>query len=137
MFTKHGYYKVTKNKEAKQPYHWVLKAPNHETILNSENYSSKQMALKGIASVREHSPYDENYERKVDKQNNPMFNLLAENNKVIGSSESYYSTAAREVGIKAVQRYGKDAPVEDETEEATSHSEVKPIIAPQKPWISC
>jgi len=139
MITAKGYYRVTKNTEAKQPYHWVLVAPNYETILSSENYSSKQMALKGIESVRVNSPYDDNYDRLVAKDGSPYFNLVAQNNEDIGKSQMYSSDAARDVGIEAVKKYGRDAEVRDETGESTitTTGEAKPIVSPQRPWISC
>ena len=140
MLTKKGYYKVTKNKEAIQPYHWVLKAPNHEVILVSENYASKQMALKGIESVRVNCPYDENYDRVVARDGSPYFNLVAQNAEIIGTSEMYSSDDARDVGIEAVKKYGRDAEVRDETGEVTGEvtiGKAKPIVSPQRPWISC
>lgn len=135
-----AFYKVTKNKEAKQPYHWVLFAPNNKIILTSENYSSKQMALRGIASVRVNCPYDENYERLIARDGSPYFNLVAQNGEIIGTSEMYSSDDARDAGIEAVKKYARDAEVRDETGEARSgipKGEVKPIVSPQRPWISC
>jgi len=135
-----GYYRVTKNTEAIQPYHWVLVAPNHEVILTSENYSSKQMALKGIESVKVNCPYDENYDRLVARDGSPYFNLVAQKGEIIGTSEMYSSDDARDAGIEAVKKYGRDAEVHDETGEstdATTEGGVKPIVSPQRPWISC
>lgn len=43
--------KPTKNGE----FHFVLVAPNGKVILQSETYTSKQNASKGIASVRKYS----------------------------------------------------------------------------------
>lgn len=135
-----AYYRVTKNKEAKQPYHWSLVAPNNEIILTSENYSSKQMVLRGINSVRVNCPYDENYDSLIARNGSPYFNLVAQNGEIIGTSEMYSSNDARDAGIEAVKKYGRDAEVRDETGESTSgitKEEVKPIVSPQRPWISC
>jgi len=134
--TSKGYYRLTKNDSVVQPYHWVLVAPNHEVILVSENYSSKQMALKGVASVRVNCPYDKNYERKQARDGSHMFNLLAQNGEVIGRSEMYVSKQGRDTGIEAVKRYGVDAEVHDETGEGIDENHIKPIVAPQKLWIS-
>lgn len=131
-----AYYRVTKNIEATQPYHFVLVAPNNKTILSSENYSSKQMALKGIDSVRVNCPYDANYDRVVARDGSPYFNLVAQNGEIIGTSEMYSSDDARDGGIEAVKKYGRDAEVRDETGEATSGrtiGESKPIVSPQRP----
>ena len=140
MLEKQGYYIVTKNIEAKQPYHWVLVAPNHEVILTGENYSSKQMALKGIESVRVNCPYDENYDRLIAIDGSHYFNLVAQNGEIVGTSQMYSSDNARDVGIEAVKKYGRDAEVHDETGEsthATTEGGAKPIVSPQRPWISC
>ncbi|MCT7586823.1 YegP family protein [Aliarcobacter butzleri] len=113
----HGYYVLTKNNSSNQPYHWVLKAPNHEVILSSEMYSSKHAALNGIDSVRVHSSEDSNYDRLTAKNGNPYFNLKSKNHQIIGSSETYSSEQKREVGIKAVKKYGGTLTLVDETNE--------------------
>ena len=48
-----GYYVIKKSEKATaQPYYFLLKAGNHETIATSEMYSSKDAAKKGIASIQ-------------------------------------------------------------------------------------
>ncbi|WP_141047089.1 YegP family protein [Aliarcobacter cryaerophilus] len=111
-----GYYVLTKNNSSNQPYHWVLKAPNHEVILSSEMYSSKHTALNGIDSVRIHSPEDINYDRLIAKDNSPYFNLKSKNHQIIGTSEPYSSEQNREVGINAVKKYGITLTLVDETD---------------------
>ncbi len=44
-----------------------------------------------------------------------MFNLKAANHQVIGTSEQYESTAARENGIESVKKNAPDANVDDQT----------------------
>lgn len=110
-----GYYVLSKNSENKEPYHWVLKAPNHEVILTSETYASKHGALNGIESVKKNSPFDENYQRLIAKDDSPYFNLRAKNYEVIGTSEMYSSEQARDHGIEAVKKYGVTTVISDET----------------------
>ena len=43
-------------KKAGEEFHFVLKARNGETILQSETYVSKQGAINGIASIKENAP---------------------------------------------------------------------------------
>ncbi|WP_321778635.1 YegP family protein [Sulfurimonas sp.] len=104
-----GYYVLTKNVEAKQPYHFVLKASNHETILNSENYTTKDSALNGIESVKVNSQDKENFEIREAKNDEPYFVLIAQNNKIIATSETYSSMEMCKHGIDAVIKYASDA----------------------------
>jgi uncharacterized protein YegP (UPF0339 family) len=96
-------------------FRFVLKAGNGETILTSELYTAKASAEKGIASVRENSQNDARYEKKEAKNGNPMFNLRAGNNQVIGTSEQYSSVAARDGGIASVKASAKDAAIDDQS----------------------
>lgn len=99
-------------------FHFVLKAANGEVILTSESYTTKAAADGGIASVKENAPKDERYERKVAKNGQPMFNLRASNGQVIGTSESYSSSSARDTGIESVKKNAPTAPTaptEDKT----------------------
>jgi len=96
-------------------FRFVLKAGNGETILTSELYKAKASALNGIESVKKNAPFDERYERKLDKAGHPRFNLKAANHEIIGTSESYSSEAAREAGIASVKANAPTATTEDET----------------------
>lgn len=90
-------------------YYFRLVAPNNEIILQSEGYVSLQGAENGIASCKTHSPYDKYYRRLTNARNTPYFTLIASNGKVIGVSEAYSSSQARDKGIEAVKRYGPSA----------------------------
>lgn len=90
-----------------------LHAANGEKILTSERYTTKAAAQNGIASVQANSPDDARYERLNDKAGKPRFNLRAANNKVIGVSESYSSTSARETGIASCKANGPTTTTED------------------------
>jgi len=92
-----------------------LKAANGEIILASEGYKQKASAVNGIESVVKNASSDENYERKETKSGGLMFNLLAANRQVIGTSESYTSASARDNGIESVKTNAPIAKVEDLT----------------------
>lgn len=92
-----------------------LKAGNGQNILASEGYKQKASATNGIESVMKNAADDSNYERKETKSGKHMFNLLAANKQVIGTSESYESTAARDNGIESVMKNAPDAKVDDQT----------------------
>ncbi len=106
------YFKLTKNSSSNQPFHFVLKAPNHETILNSENYTTKDSALNGIKSVKVNSQNKDNFEIRQATNNEPYFVLIAQNNEIIGTSETYSSMQMCQYGINAVIKYASDAIVE-------------------------
>lgn len=109
-----GYYVLNKS-SASQPYHFVLKADNHETILSSESYATKAGALNGIESCQQNSPADKNYEKRNSTASQPYFVLKASNGLVIGTSQMYGSTSARDTGIESVKVNGPSKVVKDNT----------------------
>lgn len=110
-----GYYKLSKNSAAQQPYHFVLVAPNNEIILKSENYTTSQSARKGIDSVRVHGTGASNFECKISTSGQPYFVLKAKNGEVIGTSQMYKTEGSRDAGIKAVMKYAGKADLVDES----------------------
>ena len=92
-----------------------LKAGNGKVIMTSQLYRTKAAALAGIESVKQHAAADANFERKTSTAGQPYFVLKAVNKQVIGSSEMYSSTAARENGIASVKAHAPDAAVVDLT----------------------
>lgn len=94
-------------------YYFQLHASNGEAILVSERYVAKASAERGIASVRVNAPDDARYERKPASNGQFMFNLLAANHEVIGTSERYTTVAARENGIASVKHHAPLARMED------------------------
>lgn len=96
-------------------FYFVLKAGNSETILKSEMYTTKQGCENGITSVKKNSPHEANYRKLVANNGKHYFNLVAANNQVIGTSEMYNSTSARDNGIASVKVNGPIAPTTDMT----------------------
>ncbi|WP_251863724.1 YegP family protein [Achromobacter sp. Marseille-Q4962] len=107
-----GYFEL---KRSGDQYVFNLKAGNHEIILSSQRYSSKASAQDGIASVRQNAPIDARYERKTAANGSPYFTLTAANGQVIGQSEMYSGTAARDNGIESVKANAPAATVKDHT----------------------
>jgi uncharacterized protein YegP (UPF0339 family) len=87
-----------------------LKAANGQVILSSERYTEKRGAENGIASVQKNAPNDDRYERKTSSSKQPYFVLKASNGQVIGTSETYNSTASMENGIESVKKNAPGAP---------------------------
>ena len=105
--------KYTKYKDKAGEYRFNLKAENGEIILHSEGYVSSAGCDNGIASVKKNSPHDKKYDRRDSTNGQYYFVLKAGNGEIIGTSEMYTTTAARENGIEAVKRVGPSAPVDD------------------------
>ncbi len=105
--------KFVLKKASNGEFHFNLKAANGEVILTSELYKAKAGAKNGIASVKTHAPDDDNYERKTSKSDEPYFVLKAKNHEVIGTSEMYSSTSARETGIASVKKNAPTATIVD------------------------
>ena len=92
-----------------------LKAGNGKVILTSERYKSKRSAETGITSVKKNAKKDANFDRKKAKSGAPYFTLKAANKEVIGRSEMYGSTTARETGIRSVKNNAGKAKTDDQT----------------------
>ena len=108
-----GKFELKKNDSGK--FMFNLKAGNGRVILTSQLYRSKAAAQVGIQSVQQHAADVANFERKTSVQGEPYFVLKAANTQVIGTSEMYTSTAARENGIASVKTHAPDAAVVDLT----------------------
>jgi uncharacterized protein len=90
-----------------------LKGGNAEIVLTSERYTTKQNAQKGIDSVKVNAPTDSRYERRVATNGEPYFVLKAGNGEVVGTSEMYSSTTARDNGIAWVKLNAPGAPTKE------------------------
>lgn len=104
-----GKFEIYKDKAGE--YRFRLKASNGQTILASEGYNAKSGCTNGIESVKKNAPNDSNYERKETSSGKYRFNLKSTNKQVIGTSESYETTAARDNGIESIKKNAPDATV--------------------------
>lgn len=94
-------------------YSFSLRAANGQTILSSEGYSAKPTALNGVEATRKSSQVPDRFQRKTAANGTYFFNLVAENGQVIGTSELYANEAGRDMGIEAVARIARTAPIDD------------------------
>lgn len=106
-----GYFVL--NKSGTSQFHFVLKADNHETILSSEVYQTKLAAQGGITSVQTNSQIDSRYEKRSSIKGEPYFVLKAANGQIIGVSQMYSSTSARDSGITSVKANGSTKKIVD------------------------
>ena len=106
-----GYYELKRSGET--GYMFNLKAGNHETILTSQIYTGKDAAKTGIASVQANASLDDQFKKKIAGDASPYFVLSAKNGEVIGTSEMYTTTSARDKGIESVQTNGPTAIIKE------------------------
>lgn len=92
-----------------------LKAGNAETILTSEQYTTKPAATNGIASVQKNSPEASQYEMREAKNGKPYFVLKAKNHQIIGQSQMYSSQDSANKGQKSVMTNGPTETIKDLT----------------------
>jgi uncharacterized protein YegP (UPF0339 family) len=104
-----GKFEIYKDKAGE--FRFRLKASNGQTILASEGYNAKSGCTNGIESVKKNASNDSSYERKETSSGKYRFNLKSTNNQVIGTSESYETTAARDNGVESVKKNAPDATV--------------------------
>ncbi len=90
-----------------------LIAANGEIILTSERYTTKAKAQTGIESVRVNAGEETRFERRLATNGSPFFVLRAANHEVVGTSELYSSSQARDQGIKAVKDVAPQANIVD------------------------
>ncbi|MAO65398.1 MAG: hypothetical protein CL666_10400 [Balneola sp.] len=96
-----------------QEFYYRLKAKNGENILSGEGYTTKQSCLNGIQSVKTNSQYDSRYENRKSINDQYYFNLKASNGEIIGTSEMYTTTSARDNGKAAVKSVAPGADIEE------------------------
>jgi uncharacterized protein YegP (UPF0339 family) len=85
---------------------FILKSANGDVILSSELYRARSSAEKDIVAVQSNCALDQCYERKVSANGKFMFNLKASNQQLLGTSQKYATTAARDAGIASVKADG-------------------------------
>jgi uncharacterized protein len=102
-------------KKSGDQFYFNLKAGNNEVILTSERYTAKASALVGIEAVKTNAPLEARYERRTSSSDEPYFVLKGGNHEVLGTSEFYSSSSARDAGVAAVRATAPAAPLDDQT----------------------
>lgn len=108
-----GKFIITKRKN--NDYQFNLKAGNGQVILTSQGYATKSGCKNGIESVKTNSPFDSRYNRRTSSNSQYYFNLKAGNGEIIGTSEMYTTSTARDNGIESVKSNAPEAEIIDET----------------------
>jgi uncharacterized protein len=97
-----------------EQFRFILTAGNGQTILHSEQYTTKTACMGGIDSVKNNSQTESRYDLLTAANGKLYFNLMATNGQVIGTSQMYESEDGRANGIKSVMENAADD-VEDQT----------------------
>jgi uncharacterized protein YegP (UPF0339 family) len=92
-----------------------LKAGNGEVTLASQGYTTKANCKNGIASVANNSKDEANFEKKTAKDGRCYFVLIAQNKQIVGNSQMYKSTSARDNGIHSIHATAVEAETIDLT----------------------
>ncbi len=110
-----GKFVIKKRKDGQ--YQFNLQAGNGQVILTSQGYKAKASCMNGIKSVMQNASDPKRFELKEAKNGKPMFNLIATNGQVIGTSEQYESVVGRDNGIASVSKNAPDATIDDQSME--------------------
>ena len=102
-------------KGTNEEFYFHLKAVNGEIILASQGYTTKANCQKGVHSVSENSKNEENFDKKKSKDGKDYFVLMATNGQVVGNSQMYTTTTARDHGIHSVYGNATHADIIDMT----------------------
>ncbi len=95
-----------------------LKAGNGEVILASQGYTVKASCQNGVNSVATNSKDEGNFEKKTAKDGRYYFVLHAANKQIIGNSQMYTTSSARDKGIHSVHDNATGAEIVDQTKKS-------------------
>lgn len=84
-------------------FHFNLVAQNGETVLSSENYSSKAAAWNGAFAVQDAAALEDSFAIKTAADGRFYFTLTAENGQVVGMSQLYTAKSSATAGIASVK----------------------------------
>lgn len=101
-------------KSSNGKFHFVLKAGNNETILQSTMYETPDAAKQAIGLAKTAAASDANFSRETSKKSEPYFSLKSGGQQV-GRSEMYSSERARDNGIESVKKNAPTAPIDDQS----------------------
>ncbi len=97
-----GYYQLIEGHQG--DFMFTLRAGNHETILQSGVYWSRQAALDAVAAVRLCSQDPRRYRRHEGSDGPFHFELLDENGKTLARSTACSTRGGLTAGMASVQR---------------------------------
>ncbi|WP_316749919.1 YegP family protein [Pedobacter gandavensis] len=106
-----GNFIITKRKNGSYKFH--LTGGYDQPTLTRNGFKTKSSCIDGISLVIKNSADMNNFERKTATNRKHYFTLKVPNGHIIGTSEKYYSLAARENGIYSVKLNAANAEIID------------------------
>lgn len=99
-----GKYHIIKSSNGN--YYYVLRAPNAETILVSEQFETYSAVKSAIQQAMASANKPEMFRKTESRDGKLYFQLIGDNGALLGSSALYSSSKSLERGIAAVIKYG-------------------------------
>ena len=97
-----GYYQLIEGHDG--GFMFALRAGNHETILESRVFWSRQAALDAVEAVRLHSQHEQRYARHAAPDGSHYFELCDAEGRVLARSAGCATRAGVAAGIASVRR---------------------------------
>jgi uncharacterized protein len=97
-----GYYQLIEGHDG--GFMFALRAGNHETVLESRVYWSRQAALDAVQTARECSQDPECFVKLEAPDGNHFFEMRDKQGKLLGRGPARKTRAALNAGIASVQR---------------------------------
>jgi len=90
-------------KDVEDQFRFRIRTYYGNVLFRSEGYTQEHNIKNGINSVIENGVEDEQYRREVAENGSFYFNLVAKNNKIIGTSMFHETSAARDKNIQELK----------------------------------
>ena len=115
-------------------FYFNLVSEEGKKLLASEMYAAKASVFTGIASIKSHAREASRYERLTSADGKAFFHLKAANHEIIGVSDMYDTTDARDQALSKVMHGGPEAAIVEETapKKASTKAEVTKTIEARK-----
>lgn len=97
-----GYFQMIEGDDG--AFMFTLRAGNHETVLTSRVFWSRQAAMEGVALLRKQSQSADCFVRHTDSDGRQWFEVLDEAHATLGRSEPYASRSGLAAGLASVKR---------------------------------
>lgn len=97
-----GYFQLIEGDDG--AFMFTLRAGNHETVLTSRVFWTRQAAMEGVETLRRQAQRPDAYLRHTDADGRQWFEVLDEKQRSLGRSEPYASRSGLSAGMASVKR---------------------------------